>query len=181
MSGKQNYQTLVDEYKKGAQFAKKLGTAGMLLQIGIIGFINGWKHLEIPYYNAVAPILFFLSIYYMVKDFLTFLKIEENAAQAIAEGVGLEKIHPRLGSFFHSVLQSFNLTYILMQRSLINVIALGCLGYLISEYIAGITSNFMISRGFVGLCVFVLGLAACKLYYDALKVLDEVKAKALAK
>lgn len=181
MSGKQNYQTLVDEYKKSAQFAKKLGTAGMLLQIGIIGFINGWKHLEIPYYNAAAPILFGLSIYYLVRDFLTFLKIEANAAQAIVEGIGLEKAHPRLGGFFHKALQPFNLTYILIQRSLVNVIALGCLGYFISEYIAGITSNFMISRGFVGLCVFVLGLTACKLYYDALKILEEVKAQAVAK
>lgn len=72
MSNRQNYQTLVSDYKKLAQFTKKLGLSGGIMRFSIIIFISSWKHLEIPYYKLVAPILFSLCIYYFIKDFLTF-------------------------------------------------------------------------------------------------------------
>ncbi len=182
MNNHQTYQSLVDKYKGGVQFVKKLGTSGLVVQVAIIGFINGWKHLEIGYYKIAAPILFFLSLYFFVKDFITLRRIEENMAQMILDRVELEKQNSAVGKFFHGLLQSFNFTNILVQRSLINVLALGCLGYLIFQFISDVMlPDITISRWLLGLFIWIPGVVICKLYYDSLKILDEAKEKVFAK
>ena len=181
MSSRQNYQSLVEKHKGGNQIVKKLGTYGMFIQIGIIGAIYGWKHLEIGYYHFAAPILFSVSIYFLVKDFSILRRIEENMAQMILEGVELEIKNPTFGKFFHGVLQSFNLTSILIQRSLVNVLALGCLGYLMIQLIGDMNQDIKISRWFLSLFTWIPGVVACKLYYDSLKCLDEAKERVFAR
>ncbi len=181
MNNSQSYQSLVDGYKGGAQAIKKLGISGLFIQIGIIGFVNGWKHLEIANYEIAAPILFSLSIYYLIKDFFNFRKIDRVYTQMILEGVELEKQNTGLGRFFHNILQSFNFSQTLMQRSLVNALALGCLVYLISQFISDVTPGIVISRWILGLVVWVPSVLACKFYYDSLKLLDETREQVFAK
>ncbi len=181
MNDRQNYQSLVDSYKWGMQFIKKLGTSGMFLQIGILGFINGWKHLEIPYYKAVAPVLFSLSIYFFIKDFLTIRKIEETVSQMILDGIIVEKKNGSFGNFFQDILQHFNLAQLLLQRSLINAIAFWCLGYLLSLFIIEIQPSFVISQGSLLLFAGVLAALTSKLYYNSFRNLAETKGQAFAK
>ncbi len=182
MNSRENYQSLADKYKSGVQLVKKLGTYGMILQVSTILVINSWKHLQIDYYMIAAPILFSLSIYFFVKDFFTLRRIEENMAQMILDGVELETKNAPLGKFFHGLLQSFNFTSILIQRSLINALALGCLGYLIFQFISDVIfPDVTISRLYLSLFVWIPSVSACKLYYDSLKVLDEAKDKVFAK
>ena len=117
----------------------------------------------------------------LVKDFLTTRRIEENMAQMILEGVDLEAKNSSFGKFFHGILQSFNFTNILIQRSIVNVLALGCLGYLMLQFIGEINHGVTPSRWFLSLFTWIPGVIACKLYYDSLKVLDEAKEKVFAK
>jgi hypothetical protein len=182
MSSHQNYQSLVDRYKKDAQFVKKLGTFGMIVQVAIFGFVSGWEHLKIGHYEIAAPILFSLSLYFLVKDFLTSRRIEGNIAQMILDGVELEKRNPTVGKFFHGLLQSFNFTRVLLERSLINVLALCCLSYLIFRFVGDVIfPGVTIGRWSLGLCIWIPSVVACKLYHDSLKVLDEAKEKIFAK
>ena len=181
MNDRQDYHSLVDMYKGGAQVVKKLGISGMFLQIGIIGFVTGWKHLEIDYYTIAAPILFFLSIYFFIKDFLTLHRIEVNVAQIILDGVALEKKNTGLGRLFHNILQCFNFTDILVKRSLLNSMAFGCLGYLIAQFISDITPGLVISRWIFSLFIWVPSVLVCKIYYDSLKTLYQAKEQTFVK
>jgi hypothetical protein len=117
----------------------------------------------------------------MVKDFLTTRRIEENMAQVILEGVDFEAKNSAFGKFFHGILQSFNFTSILIQRSVVSVLALGCLGYLMLQFIGDINNGVTPSRWFLSLFTWIPGVIACKLYYDSLKALDEAKEKVFAK
>ncbi len=180
MSDRKDYQTLVDNYKSGARFVKKLGLSGGMMQFSIIIFINSLKHLEIPYYKLVGPVLLSWAIYSFIKDFLTFLRIEKNVAQMILDGVELEKRNASFGNFFHEVLQDFNLVKILSLRSLVNLAAFGCFGRLLSQFIADLNPDFVISFGLLVLISGMLATLACKLYYDSLKSLAEIKARVFA-
>jgi hypothetical protein len=181
MKNRQDYQSLVGMYKSGTQHVHKLGTFGMVIQIGIIGFIYSWKQLEIEYFKVAAPVLFSLSIYFLISDFLTLRRIEEKITQIILDGIELEKKDSSSGRFFHGVLQAFNFTSVLMQRSLANVLALGCLGYLMSQFISEIIPGFVVSRWMIGLFCWLPSVLALKLYYDSLKSLDEAKEQVFAK
>lgn len=182
MNNQEKYQSLMAKYTSASQTIKKLGTTGMFMQIGIIGFIQGWKHLGIEHYKVAAPILFSLSFYLFVKDFIILRRIEENMAQMILDGVDFEKKNSTVGKAFHGLLQSFNFTNILVQRSLINTLALCCLGYLIFQFISNeLLPGISISRWFLSLFVWIPSVIICKLYYDSLKILDEAKEKVFAK
>jgi len=175
MDNRQSYQTLVDQYKEGNQFIRKLGLSGLFMQIGFIGAINAWKPLAIGYYHIAVPVLFILSVYYLVKDFFILLRIEKRMAKMILEGIDLEIKNSNFGSFFHRVLQSFNFTSILVQRSLVNILALGCLGYLMLQFIRETNPAVPISQWFLSVFIWIPGVIASKLYYDSLKDLDEAK------
>lgn len=178
MSGQKNYQTLVNDYRELLQFGRKLGLAGGIMQFSILIVVNAWKHLEMPYYKLAAPLLFAWCFYQFAKDFFTFLKVDRYGAQIISDGISLEKKNTSLGKFFHEVLDDFNLVKILSQRSLVNLLAFGCLGYFLSQFIVELNPGLVISRG---LFVFISGALttiACKLYYDSLKSIVEIKSLA---
>jgi hypothetical protein len=181
MNAHKQHKSLVDKYNYAVKFVKKLGLYGGVMQVGIIGFAYSWKHVPLDYYKIAFPILVCLSIYFLVKDFRTLLRIEGNMTQMILEGVELEKKNNGLGKFFHGLLQSFNFTNTLIQRSLINVLALGGLGYLVFQFIGSEIPDIKISRWFLSVFVWMPAVIACKLYYDALKVLDEAKEKVFSK
>ncbi len=181
MNDRLTYQPLVDKYKGATQLVKKLGMAAMFLQVGIISFIHGWKHLDTESYKIAAPFLFALSIYFLIKDFRIFRRIEENVAQVILDGVELEKKNVGFGNFFHVVLQDFNLARILLQRSLVNLAAAWCLGYLISQFFVEVNPDFVISQGLLILFAGTLSAIACKLYYDSFQTLAKAKARVFAK
>lgn len=181
MNNRQNYQSLVDKYNNGTRVIKKLGTIGMVMQISIIMLANGWKHTGLSYHEIATPILFSVSIYFLVKDFITLLRIEENMAQMILKGVELEVKDGSGEKFFHHMLQSFNFTNTLIQRSLINALALGCLGYFMLDFVKDVFPSVHIGRWVLGLFAWIPGVIACKLYYDSLKDLDEAKSKVFAK
>ena len=181
MNNRQNYESLVDKYNSGTRVIKKLGMLGMIIQICIIMFINSWKHVGIGHSEIAVPLLFFLSIYFLVKDFTALLRIEGNIARIILEGVALETQNRTNGGVFHGLLKSFNFTNVLIQRSLVNVIALGALGYFMLEFVKGSYPDVSINRWFLSLFVWIPSVIACKLYYDSLKDLDEAKSKAFAK
>jgi hypothetical protein len=179
MTSCQSYKSLVEKYKEAAQLMKKLGLSGGMIQFSILLFINGWKHLEIPYYKLVGLILFSWVIYSFLKDFLTFLKFEKKIAQMILDGVELEKRNTSFGNFFHEVLRDFNLVKVLSQRSLVNLVAVGCFGYFLSQFIADLNPSFAISPRLLVLISGVFTLLTYKLYYDSLKPLAETKVQAL--
>lgn len=181
MNSRQNYHSLIEKYNSGTQVIKKLGTNGMVMQVYIIMFINGWKHLGIGHYATAAPLLFCVSIYFLVKDFITLLRIEGNMAQMILEGVTLETKNGSSEKFFHRMLQSFNFTNILVQRSLVNVIALGALGYFMLDFVKDVFPDVHISRWVLSLFAFIPSVVASKMYYDSLKDLDEAKSRVFAK
>ncbi|NNM43520.1 MAG: hypothetical protein HKM07_04190 [Chlamydiae bacterium] len=147
------------------------------MQICIIICISSWKHSGISHYERGVPLLFCLSIYFLVKDFITLLRIEGNMAQMIVEGVALEAKNGSSEKFFHRMLQSFNFTSILVQRSLINVFALGALGYFMFNFVNDVFPDVHIGRWVLGVFVWVPSVIACKLYYDSLKDLYDAKSK----
>lgn len=181
MNNRQNYESLVDKYNRGIGVIKKLGMLGMIIQICIIMFINSWKHVGIGQYEIAVPFLFCLSIYFLVKDFTALLRIEGNMAQMILEGVILENTNGTSSKFFHNLLQSFNFTNVLIQRSLVNVIALGALGYFMLEFVKDVFPGVSVSYWLLSLFVWIPSVIACKLYYDSLKDLDEAKSNVFAK
>jgi hypothetical protein len=181
MNNRVTYQSLVDRYKEGNRVIRKLGIYGLFIQIGAISVINAWKHLEMSYYHIAVPILFVLSIYYLVKDFFVLLRIEENMARMVLEGVDLEIKNVTFGNFFHRILQSFNFTSILVQRSLVNVLALAWIGYLMLQFIREMYPGVTISQWYLSLFIWVPCVIASKLYYDSLKDLDEAKSRVFAK
>lgn len=70
---------------------------------------------------------------------------------------------------------------ILIQRSLVHLVAFGCLGYFLSQFIADLNPSFAISHK---LLIFISGIPtsfAAKLYYDSFKSLAETKAQVLTK
>lgn len=148
-----------------------------MIEFAIILFVYSWKHLEIDYYKIIAPILFSLSIFFLVKDFLATRRTEVYMTQIILNGVDLEKKHSGLEKIFTTSLKSFNFNRTLVQRSLINALALGCLGYLIFQFIGEAIPNIKVSRWFLGLFVWVPSITATVLYYETLKVLDKAKEK----
>ncbi len=175
MNNQQNYQTLLDDYEKRTQFVKKLGLSGGMMQFSVILVVNSLKHLEIPYYKLISPLLLLWAIYAFMKDFLIFLRIEKDVAQIIENGVALEKRNASFGRYFHKVLEDFNLIKILSVRSLINLVAFGCFGYFLSQCIAELNPAFAISHS---LLIFITGgltVIACKFYYNALRTLAETK------
>lgn len=180
MNNQQTYQFLLEQYNKGTQAIKKLGSTGMIMQVCIIMSINGWQHASIPFYKIGIPILFCLSIYFLVKDFITTLQIETNMIQMILKGVVLEAQKESKEKPFHQMLYSFNLTNILIQRSFINVISLGVLGYFILNFINTTFPNAHASRWILSLFAFIPSVVASKLYYNSLIVLDETKDKIFA-
>ncbi|MBP7074556.1 MAG: hypothetical protein KBA81_04135 [Rhabdochlamydiaceae bacterium] len=180
MSNHQNYQTLMDNYKTGVQFVKKLGLTSGIMQFSIIVFINGWKHLEIPYYKFAGLILFSWAIYSFIKDFWTFLRIEKSCAQLILDGVESEKRNKNFGNFFHEVLQNFKLVKVLLQRSLVNLVAFGCFGYFLSQYIVDLNPDFVISPRSLSFVTAIFTALASKFYYDSLKSLAETKEQIFA-
>ncbi len=181
MNIRQSYQSLVDKYKGGNQIIRKMGLYGLFIQIGAIGAINAWKPLQIGYYHIAVPALFTVSVYYLVKDFFVLRRIEENMGRMILEGIDHETKNPALGNFFHRVLQSFNFSRTLIQRSLVNVLSLGCLGYLMLQFVREMNPDVAISQWFLGLFTWIPGVIATKLYYDSLKDLDEAKERVFAK
>jgi hypothetical protein len=181
MNTRQNYQSLVEKYKGGNQIIRKIGMYGMVMQVCIIMVIKGWNHVVTGYYEIAAPLLFCLSIYFLVKDFITLLKIEKNMALMILEGVDLETQNSTHGKFFHGTLQSFNFTNTLVLRAVVNVVAIHCLGYFIMQFIGEVNPEVAISRWFISLIAWIPGVIACKLYYDSLKCLDEAKEKVFAR
>lgn len=181
MNIRQNYQDLVDKYRGGNQVIRRMGLYGLFIQIGAIGAVNAWKPLEIGYYHIAVPVLFAFSVYYLVKDFFVLRRIEENMARMILEGVDIETKNPALGNFFHRILQSFNFISILIQRSLVNVLALGCLGYLMLQFVREINPGVPISQGFLIFFTWIPGVIVSKLYYDSFKGLDEAKERVFAR
>ena len=181
MNNRENYQSLVDKYRGGNQIIRKMGLYGMIIQICIIIVIKSWKHVGIGHYEIAGSLLFCLSVYFLVKDFITSLRIEKNMALMILEGVDLEAKNSALGKFFHGALQSFNFTNTLILRAVVNVLALNCLGYFILQFISDVNPDITISRWFVSLLAWIPGVIACKLYYDSLKDLDEAKDRIFAK
>ena len=145
MSKQKNYQTLVADYKELLRFGRKLGSAGGIMQFSILIFVTAWKHLEIPYFKVAAPILFAWCLYQFAKDFFTFLKVDRYGAQLISDGILLEKKDVSSRKFFHEVLENFNLMKILSQRTLINLLAFGCLGYFFSQFIIELNPDLVIS------------------------------------
>lgn len=180
MNIRQTHQSLLEKYDGGNRVIKKLGTNGMVMQICIIMSINGWKHSGISYYETGAPFLFCLSLYFLIKDFLTMLRIESNMAQIILEGVALEAKNSSGDKVFHQILRSFNFTNILVQRSLVNVIALGAIGYFMLDFINAAYPDVHISRWVLSLFAFIPSVLASKMYYDSLKDLDEAKSRVFA-
>lgn len=181
MNTYQKHQSLVNNYKERTELVKKLGIAGMLLQAGIIGFIIGWKHIPIDHYEIAAPFLFSLSLYFLIKDFLTFHKIDVNVNQIIIEGVGIEKKNTNLGSFFHEILRDFNLVRILIQRTLVNLVAFWCIGYWIYQFIIELIPNFVVGQGAFNLLIAVFSAFSCAFYYESFKSLTNIKAQVFAK
>lgn len=181
MNIRQNYQSLVDKYKSGNQIIKKMGLYGMIIQICIIMVIKSWKHVVVDHYEIAGSLLFCLSIYFLVKDFIASLRIERNMTLMILEGVELETKNPGFGKFFHGALQSFNLLNTLVLRSVVNVLAVYCLGYFILQFIGDVSPEIAINRWFISLIAWIPGITACKLYYDSLKNLDEAKDRIFAK
>jgi hypothetical protein len=181
MNNQQNYQSLVENYNSGTRIIKKLGANGMIMQICIIMCINSWKHSGISHCEIGVPFLFCLSIYFLVKDFITLLRIEGNMAQIILKGVELEAKNGSSEKFFYRMLQSFKFTNILVQRSLVNVIALGTLGYFMLDFVKDIFPAVHIGYWGLGLFSWIPSVIACKLYYDSLKDLDEAKSRTFAK
>jgi len=181
MNIRQPHQSLLDKYDSGTRVIKKLGTNGMVIQVCIIMFINGWKHSGISHYEIGAPFLFCLSLYLLVKDFITTLRIESNMAQIILEGVALETKNSSNEKIFHQILQSFNFTNILVQRSLVNVIALGAIGYFMLNFVNDVFPEVHVGRWVLSLFAFIPSVIASKMYYDSLKDLDEAKCRVFAK
>jgi hypothetical protein len=181
MNTRQNYQSLVEKYKGGNQIIRKIGMYGMILQICIIMVIKSWNHVITSYYEIAAPLLFCLSIYFLVKDFVTLLRVEKNMALMILEGVDLEAQNSPLGRFFHGALQAFNFTNTLVLRAVVNVLSIHCLGYFILQFIGDVKPETVINRWSISLIAWIPGIIACKLYYDSLKCLDEAKDKLFAR
>lgn len=181
MNIRQNYQSLVDKYKGGNQIIKKMGLYGMIVQICIIMVIKSWKHVITDHYEIAGSLLFCLSIYFLVKDFIASLRIERIMALMILEGVDLETKNPGFGKFFHGALQSFNLLNTLVIRAMVNVFAVHCLGYFMTQFIRDIHLGVAISRWFISLIAWIPGIIACKLYYDSFKDLGEAKDRIFAK
>lgn len=181
MSAQKQHKSLTDKYKSADRFVKKLGLVGGMMQFSIIMVAFSWKHVPLDHYKVAFPALICLSLYLLAKDFLTLLRVEKNMAQMILEGVELEAKQNGLGNFFHSLLQSFNFTSILVQRSLVNVLALGGLCYLIFQFVGNEIPDVKINRWLLGVLVWIPAVVACKLYYDSLKGLDEAKEKLFSK
>ncbi len=166
------YQSFLDKYRKSTLVIKKISSAGMFVQIGLIGSISGWKHLGIKGYEIAAPILLSLSVYFFIKHFIALLRLEENMGQIILDGVEFEKKNPSEKRGFHSILRSFDFTKILMERCIINVLAVGGLAYFIRDILS---PEIAISMWFMSLIVCISSAVICKLYSDTLKILDEAK------
>jgi hypothetical protein len=181
MNIRQTHQSLLEEYASGTRAIKKLGTNGMFMQVCIIMTIKGWKHSDIPHYEIGAALLFCLSLYFLVKDFITTLRIESNMVQMILEGVALEAMNNPGERGFHQILRSFNFTNILVQRSLVNVIALGVMGYLMLDFIKDVYPDIHISHWVLGLFAFIPSVIASKLYYNSLRDLDVAKSRIFAR
>lgn len=171
MSDRQNHQTLVRDYKSRAQFIKKLGASGGMMQFSVIVVISSWKHAGMPYYEFACPVLLCWAIYSFVKDFLIFLRVEKDVAQIIVDGVALEKRNITFGRFFHEVLDDFNLVKVLSIRSSVNLIAFGCFGYFLCQFIADLNPHLTISHTVLALGTAILTALAGTLYYDSLKSL----------
>lgn len=175
MSREISYQALINDYKGLQHLGKKLGLSGGMMQFGILVFANAWKHLEIPCYSLAAALLFSWCLYSFVKDFYTLLKIDKHSSQTVFNGIAVEKKNASFGNFFHEVLNEFNLLKTLVQRSLVNLVAFGCLGYFCSLLVAELNPGFVIN---FWLLTFVSGACAiltCKLYYHALRPIVDMK------
>jgi len=175
MNKQNDYQTLIANYKELFQFGRKLGSSGGIMQFSILIFVTAWKHLEIPYFKIAAPILFAWCLYQFAKDFFSFLKVDRYRAQLISDGISLEKKNTSIGKFFHEVLDDFNLMKTLSQRSVVNLLAFGCLGYFLSQFITELNPELVISHGLLVFISMTLTTITCKLYYDSLKSIAEIK------
>ena len=170
-----SYQTLVKDYRELINFMRKLAFSGGIMQFSILIFINAWKHLEFPYYKLVAPVLFSWCFYQFAKDFFTLLKVDRYGSEITLDGILLENKNPYLGKYFHEFLDEFSLIKILLKRSLINFLAIGCLGYFLSQFIIGINLDLAISHGWLVFITGTLTAVVCKFYYDSLKSIAENK------
>lgn len=180
MNAYQDYQSLVKKYQEGTQLIKKLGMSSIAIQAGIFGFMNGWEHLQIGYYNLAAPIFISLAIFLMIKDFLPFRRIDGNMTRMILEGLELEKRDSGSGYFFHNVLKNFNIAWILLQRAVIDLGVLWCFGNLAYQYILNLNLAFVISHTVFNLCIGIIGTLLCMLYYAPFKALVKAKTKIFA-
>lgn len=180
MNTGQHHKSLVDKYKYASQFVKKLGLYGMFQQFGTIMFLSGWKRLQIEYYTIAAPVLLSLSIYFFVKDFLTFRRVDINVNRIVLEGVELEKKDAGFEKFFHNILRDLNLVKILLQRAAVNILILCCLGYLTYQFINEINLAFVIHKVILSLLAGTLSAFAGILYYDSIKPLAKVKMQVFA-
>ena len=175
MSKQRSYQELVGDHRGLLQFSRRLSIASGCMQFSLLIFTNAWKHLELPFYKVGAPILFAWCLYQFGKDFFKFLKADVYGSQIIANGISLENQNASHGKYFYNVLEDFNFIKILSQRSLVNFLAFGCLGYFLSQFIVDFNPNFALSRGWVAVIAAFLTTIACTFYYAYLKPIEETK------
>lgn len=179
MSKEEGYQTLVNEHRRLLQFGRKFRLSGGILQFSILIFVNAWKHLEFPCYKLAAPILLGWCFYQFAKDFFTLLKVDSYGSQLISDGIALEIKDASLGKYFHEILHEFNLIKILLQRSLVNFIAFGCLAYFLSQLIIEFNPELVISRGLLIFLTATITSIASQFYYGALKSIAKTRSSAL--
>lgn len=175
MSKQRGHKELADDHRGLLRFAKRLSIASGCMQFSFLIFANAWKHLEYPFYKVGALLLFAVCLYRFGKDFFTFLKVDAYSSQLILDGISLENKNASLGKYFHEVLDDFNLVKILSQRSLVNFLAFGCLGYFLSLFIIDFKPDFVISFGWLGVISAFLTTVTCTFYYASLKPIEEAK------
>ena len=175
MTKQNNYQTLIDDHTQLMRFGRKLGLSGGVMQFSFLVFITAWKHLEIPYYKIVAPILVSWCLYQFVKDFFTLLKVDGYSSKILSDGIAEEKRNTTFGRYFHNAVDKFNLQKILIQRSLINFIAFGCLGYFLSQFLIELSPALNVSLGWIIMISLILTAFAYKLYHISLEPIEKIK------
>ena len=176
MNHQKQHQKLIQDYSDHATLARKLNSSGMLIQFGIISAIVCCQKIQIQHDKFVACILFFLSIYFFVKDFFIFRRVESHGIQIISKGIELEKDNGSIDNFFHDVLADFNLIKILSLRSFINMLSFTCLGYLLKSLILDANAKLLLTHWIlITLCAGVLSTLACKFYYSLLKPLEKLQ------
>ena len=135
MDKQKSHEELVDDFSSLNRYGKKKDQFGMFMQISIITVLLSWRPAQMDHYKIAAPILLSLSLYFFLKDFLAFLKIDRTKGVIISRGIKLEEKNTNSGTFFHESLEDFNFLMILSLRSIVNLLSLGILGHFIYQYL----------------------------------------------